>query len=205
MADDFRDLFKWQPGEDTPRSPDSEATGGNGGRNNAEGTGRPWNPEDNPYETTSEQENRAPRPLNEKEVKVQNLWGVQDPNNPDAPPKQIHVLLKDNRGRKAPIFIGPFESLAISMALEGATPERPLTHDLLKILVERLGAKVERVTIDDLWQSVFYARITLLTKDGETVDIDCRPSDAIALALRCRVPIYMAEDVLETAAKDENE
>lgn len=197
MADDFRDLFKWQPGEDTPRSP--ESGGGEGG------DGRTWGPDDNPYETTSETENRAPRSLNEKEVKVMGLWGAQDPRDPDGPPKQTYVLLRDNRGRKAPIFIGPFESLAISMALEGATAERPLTHDLLKQVIERLEAKVDRITIDDLWQSTFYARITMTTKAGATIDIDARPSDAIALALRVRAPIYMADDVLEAAAKEESE
>jgi hypothetical protein len=190
MADDFRDLFRdWQPSEEA-------GSGGDGERRNREG---------NPYETTSETENRAPRTLNEKEVKVQGLWGLQDPNNPNGMPRQTYVLLRDNRGRKAPIFIGPFESLAIQMALEGSTPERPLTHDLLRTTMERLGAKVERITIDDLWQSTFYAKITVVTREGETIDIDCRPSDAIAIALRTRAPIYMAEDVIEAAGREEGE
>jgi bifunctional DNase/RNase len=194
MADDFHDLFKnWQPDEDAP-SPSGR-----------EGDEHAFDPNANPYETTSEKENRAPRALNEKEVKVMGIWGAQDPNNPDGPPKQTFVLLRDNRGRRAPIFIGAFETMAIQMALEGVAPERPMTHDLLKNSIERLGGKVERITIDDLWQGTFYARITVAAKDGSTIDIDGRPSDAIALALRTRAPIYMAEDVIEVAGREESE
>jgi uncharacterized protein len=189
MADDFRDLFRnWQPGEDAPGPSE----------------GRAFDPNANPYEATSETENRAPRSLNEKEVKVLGLWGAPDPNNPNGPPRQTYVLLRDNRGRKIPIFIGPFETLAIQMALEGAAPERPLTHDLLRTTIERLGAKVERITIDDLWQSTFYAKLTIETKEGQTLDIDCRSSDAIAVALRVRAPIYVAEDVIEAAGRDDD-
>jgi hypothetical protein len=192
MADDFRDLFKnWQPGgEDAPRPDRGDL---------------PGDPNASPYETTGETENRVPRALNEKEVKVMGIWGAQDPNNPDGPPKQTFVLLRDNRGRRAPIFIGPFETLAIQMALEGATPERPMTHDLLKNAIDRLGGSVERITIDDLWQGTFYARITVAQKGGDAQDIDARPSDAIALALRMRAPIYMAEDVIETAGREESD
>jgi bifunctional DNase/RNase len=195
MADDFRDLFKnWQPGEDLPRPSRGET-----------GEGRNWDPNANPYDATSETENRAPRTLNEKEVKVMGIWGAQDPENPNGPPKQTFVLLRDNRGRKAPIFIGPFETLAIQMSLEGTAPERPLTHDLLKTAIEKLGGSVERITIDDLWQGTFYARITVAQKDGTSQDVDARPSDAIALALRTKAPIYMAEDVIESAANEDTE
>lgn len=186
MADDFRDLFKdWTPGpgDDSPRP---ERLGESG-------------PIDGP---TSETENRTPRALNEKEVKVIGIWGYKDPANPDAAPKQTFVLLRDNRGRRVPIFIGPFETFAISMALEGANSDRPLTHDLLKNTIERLGGTVERITIDDLWQQTFYARITVALKNGEMQDIDARPSDAIALALRTRSPIYMAESVIESVKEE---
>ena len=193
MADDFRDLFKnWQPGgEDAPR-PDRS------GDENLD-------PNASPYETTGETENRAPRALNEKEVKVMGIWGAQDPKDPEGPPKQTFVLLRDNRGRKAPIFIGAFETLAIQMALEGQPPERPMTHDLLKIAIDRLGGTIERITIDDLWQGTFYAKITVAQKGSETLDIDCRPSDAIALALRARAPIYMAETVIEEVGREDTE
>ncbi|HVK03135.1 MAG TPA: bifunctional nuclease family protein [Armatimonadaceae bacterium] len=194
MADDFRDLFKdWQPGEDA--SPGEEKQGN---RPASDG-------DDNPYESTSETENRQPRSLNEKEVKVMGIWGATDPSNPDGPPKQTFVLLRDNRGRKAPIFIGPFETMAIQMALEGPSPERPMTHDLLKNVIDRLGGSVERITIDDLWQGTFYAKVTVQQQDGQYADIDARPSDAIALALRTRSPIYMAEQVIEDAAREDSD
>lgn len=190
MGDDFRDLFKdWKPGEEGAPRPER------GGDLDADG---------NPYESTGETENRAPRALNEKEVKVMGIWGYQDASKPDEAPKQTFVLLRDNRGRRVPIFIGPFETFAISMALEGVAVDRPLTHDLLKNAIDRLGGTVERITIDDLWQQTFYARITVSLKSGDTQDIDARPSDAIALALRTRSPIYMAESVIESI-RDERE
>lgn len=188
---DFRDLFgDWKFGED--ESPRRGQRGENG------------DGEADPYQNTGETENRVPRALNEKEVKVMGIWGYQDPNNADAAPKQTFVLLRDNRGRRVPIFIGPFETMSISMALEGVAVDRPLTHDLLKNAIDRMGGTVERITIDDLWQQTFYAKITVSQKNGETQDIDARPSDAIALALRTRSPIYMAESVIESI-KDERE
>lgn len=194
MADDLRDLFKnWSPYDDKRGSGGSES----------EEIGRRADPDSNPYETSAETENRVRRTLNEKEVKVMGIWGATDPENPSGPYKQTFVLLRDNRGRKAPIFIGPFETLAIQMALEGPNPERPMTHDLLRIAIERLGGKIERVTIDDLWQGTFYSKITITQGDKTTMDIDARPSDAIALALRFRAPIYMAENVIEDANRDE--
>jgi bifunctional DNase/RNase len=93
--------------------------------------------------------------------------------------------------------------MAIHTAIEEKPSERPLTHDLLRQIVERLGGKVERVTIDDLWQNTFYARITIAVKENHSIDIDARPSDAIAIALRTKAPIYMAEDVLEVAGREE--
>jgi len=201
MANDFRDLFgeNWKPGDALPGGGEdgparSEARSSSGG--GAEDGGG------NPYEVTSEKENRQPRALNEKEVKVMGIWGYQDPSNPDGAPKQTFVLLRDNRGRRVPIFIGTYETMAISMALESVLVERPLTHDLLKNAIDRLGGTVERITIDDLWQQTFYAKITVAQKNGNTEDIDARPSDAIALALRARAPIYMAESVIESIKDD---
>jgi hypothetical protein len=202
MADDFRDLFKdWRPGEDGPPGGEpARPRRGGGGGDDETGGGEGGDL----FASTSETENRAPRALNEKEVKVMGIWGYQDAQNPDAAPKQTFVLLRDNRGRRAPIFIGPFETFAISMALEGQTVDRPLTHDLLKNLIDRLGGSVERITIDDLWQGTFYAKITIAQKNGQTQDIDARPSDAIALALRTKSPIYMAEDVIERIKDDQD-
>ena len=187
MADDFRDLFgEFKFNEDEPPRPDRSGSG------------------ENPYESTSEKENLHPRSLNEKEVKVMGIWGLKDAANPEGTPKQTFVLLRDNRGRRVPIFIGPFETYSISLALEGQTVDRPLTHDLLKNTIEKIGGTVERITIDDLWQQTFYARITIVLRGGETTDVDARPSDAIALALRTKSPIYMAESVIESV-KDESD
>jgi bifunctional DNase/RNase len=147
---------------------------------------------------TSEQEYRAPRALNEKEVKLMGVYAHQSEST-----QQHFVLLRDNRGRRVPIWVGQYEAWAIEMALEGGSADRPFTHDLIKIVIERLEATVERVIIDDLWNETFYAKIGLVKKSGEQAEIDARPSDAIAIALRLRVPIYMAEAVLEAAIRQE--
>ena len=172
--------------------------------------GSDWRPEDGkrfPLEHGSgEPENRAPRALHEKEVKVVNVFeGVVSGAAAGLPiPTTTFVLLRDNRGREIRIFVVRDVAYAISLALSDESPDRPYTHDLMRVMIERLGARVERVIIDDLWQDTFYAKIYLL-KDGakEVVEIDSRPSDALALALRFRAPIYVAEAVLE-AAHSEN-
>jgi hypothetical protein len=152
-----------------------------------------------PHNFTSENENRLPRQLHEKEVKVMGIFMHQD----QKMPPQHFVLLRDNKGRRVPIWVGQFEAWAIQFALEGDLPERPLTHDLIKQLLDRMGATVDRVIIDDLWNETFYAKIGLVKPNGETLDIDARPSDAIALAVRARAPIYMAESVLEATVRTE--
>ncbi len=110
---------------------------------------------------------------------------------------QRFVLLSDGE-RKLPIVIGPFEATSITLALEGQHPDRPMTHDLMKSIIERLDTRVERIVIDDLWGSTYYAKI-VFSKDGEEMEIDSRPSDAIALAVRFEAPIYVAEGILEQA------
>lgn len=147
---------------------------------------------------TSERENRAPRSLNEKEVKVMGVYMHQEQAT-----QQHFVLLRDNKGRRVPIWVGQFEAWAIQLSLEGEAPDRPFTHDLIKILLDRLDATVERVIIDDLWNETFYAKIGLTRPSGENVEIDARPSDAIAVALRARAPIYMAESVLEATVRQD--
>ncbi|PKO23955.1 MAG: hypothetical protein CVU38_01385 [Chloroflexi bacterium HGW-Chloroflexi-1] len=109
------------------------------------------------------------------------------------------VILKDMHSpRFLPIWIGPFEADAITIELQGLKVARPLTHDLLQAMIEKLGAEVEQVAITDLRNDTFYARITLYVK-GRQMDVDSRPSDAIALAVRARVPIYVSEEVLDQA------
>ncbi len=111
------------------------------------------------------------------------------------------ILLRDNHGRELKIFLVKDVAWAISLAVQGKTPDRPFTHDLMRNLIDKLGGKVERVVVDDLLQDTFYARI-LIEKGKETIEIDSRPSDAIALALRSRAPIYVAESVLEDAQRE---
>ncbi len=168
--------------------------------------GGDWNkPEDErrfPLEDGSvEPENRAPRPLYEKEVKVVNVFEgiVSGPNANPSAPITTFVLLRDNRGRELRIFVVRDVAYAISLAISDEIPDRPYTHDLMRTMLERLGTKVDRVIIDDLWQDTFYAKI-YLTREGtkDVMEIDSRPSDAIALGLRFRAPIYVAEAILES-------
>lgn len=105
------------------------------------------------------------------------------------------VLLSDGE-RKVPISIGPFEALSISQAIERARPDRPLTHDLVKTIIERLRGDIDRVVIDDLWNSVYYAKIYLKV-DKDEIEIDSRPSDAVAIAVRFSAPIYVADGILD--------
>jgi bifunctional DNase/RNase len=152
---------------------------------------------------TTEDENRTPRNLAEKEVKVLNVYKHQQ----DGSPPQHLVSLRDNRGRRVHIYVAQPEAYSIKYAMDYPTdsdpPERPQTHDLMKIFFEKVGVKLERIIIDDLWQETFYAKMLIVKPGGELSEIDARPSDAIALALRMDAPIYMAESVLEATNKPE--
>ena len=109
------------------------------------------------------------------------------------------LLLKEMYGnRRLPIIIGSFEAQAIAMELEGIKPPRPLTHDLLKSLVENLSAIVTEVVIDELRDNTFFAKVVLEVSSLENA-IDARPSDAIALAVRTAAPIYVSEIVMDSA------
>ena len=110
------------------------------------------------------------------------------------------VVLKDaDTARYLPIWIGPFEADAITIELQDVEVARPLTHDLLKATIEKLGGEVERVAITELRDDTYYAEITL-NVNGRRLEIDSRPSDAIALAVRSKVPVYVDEDVMVQAA-----
>jgi hypothetical protein len=110
------------------------------------------------------------------------------------------ILLKEIEGaRRLPIIIGAFEAQAIALEMEGIKPPRPLTHDLLKTLVDNLGANVVEIIVNELKENTFYAKI-VLEASGLTNEIDARPSDAIALAVRTYAPIYVNETVMSTAA-----
>jgi uncharacterized protein len=110
------------------------------------------------------------------------------------------VILKDtNSDRLLPIWIGPYEADAITSELQEETPSRPMTHDLLKSVIDELGGRVVHVYISELMNDVFYARI-VVEVDGEQKEIDSRSSDAIALAVRAKVPIFADQQVMDRAA-----
>lgn len=113
--------------------------------------------------------------------------------------QQIIVLKERHGDRGFPIVIGIVEIFAIDRRLKGIKPARPMTHDLLASIIESLGAKVERIVIDDLRNHVFYAKIHL-SLDGRAIQVDSRPSDAIALGAASNAPIYVAEHVFEKTA-----
>lgn len=105
-------------------------------------------------------------------------------------------------GRSFPIVIGLPEAQAIERRLKGVAIKRPQTHDLLANVIEQLGGTLESITVNDLQEGTFFATLDV-RRDGEIVRIDSRPSDAIALGIAGGVPIYVAEHVLDAAAKDE--
>ncbi len=110
------------------------------------------------------------------------------------------ILLKELEGhRRLPIIIGAFEAQAIALEMEGIKPPRPLTHDLLKQITDNLGAIVNEVIIDELRENTFFAKI-IMEVSGLTQEVDARPSDAIALAVRAEAPIYVAATVMDAAA-----
>jgi bifunctional DNase/RNase len=114
--------------------------------------------------------------------------------------KQPIVLLKTVDGNRfLPIWIGHPEAAAILMKLQGAQTPRPMTHDLLNDLLENLEAKCERVSVTELRDNTFYASITI-SVNGSEIEIDSRPSDAIALAVRCQAPIFAAEEVIDESS-----
>ena len=114
--------------------------------------------------------------------------------------KQPIVLLKTTDGNKfLPIWIGHPEAAAILMKLQGATTPRPMTHDLVTDMLDQLEAQVVRITVTELKESTFYASITV-QQNGSEVEIDSRPSDAIALAVRVDAPIFAADDVIAESA-----
>jgi len=116
--------------------------------------------------------------------------------------KQPIVLLKTaDDDRFLPIWIGHPEAAAILMKLQGSTPPRPMTHDLLTDVVSELQGEVVRVTVTEMRENTYYARITIV-QNGREVEIDSRPSDAIALAVRCDAQIFATEDIIEESGID---
>jgi bifunctional DNase/RNase len=110
------------------------------------------------------------------------------------------VVLKDvDTDRYLPIWIGPFEADAITIQLQGVQVARPLTHDLLKSIIDEMGATISHVMVSELKNDTFYARI-VMDVNGQSMEIDARPSDAIALAVRANAPLFVAEEVMTSAS-----
>lgn len=126
----------------------------------------------------------------------------------ELPHNQPIVLLKERSGpRFLPIWIGAVEATSIAFALQGVVTARPMTHDLMRDLLEHLHVNVDCIVVTELREGTFYAEIQM-TADGESVVVSSRPSDAIALAVRATVPIYAEESVLDDAGieiEDEEE
>jgi len=111
------------------------------------------------------------------------------------------IVLKERHGQRSfPIVIGIVEIFAIDRRLKGIKPPRPMTHDLLDDVIEHLGANIEKIVINDLRNHTFYAKI-YLSSNSQTVKIDSRPSDAIALGVASNAPIYVAEHVFEKTSQ----
>src|SRR4029079_17289127 len=112
--------------------------------------------------------------------------------------QRVVILREKDSDRYLPIWIGAAEADAIALRLQDVSVARPLTHDLLRNLIEQLGGRVAYIVVNDLANDTFFARI-VLDVNGETMEVDSRPSDAIALAVRTEVPIYVEDSVLDKA------
>ena len=121
----------------------------------------------------------------------------------DPTTKMPIVILRDNKGDNVlPIWVGSPEANAIALQIENVATPRPMTHDLLRNVIKDLKGKVQKIVVCDLKENTFYAMIHLLV-NGEEVAIDSRPSDAIALAVRVKAPIFVEESVMSEAKKSE--
>jgi bifunctional DNase/RNase len=129
----------------------------------------------------------------EIEVKIRGL--MMDPSSGTP-----IIILKDiNSETMLPIWVGAYEANAIALEIEKISPQRPMTHDLLRNIILEMGASVERVVVTELRDNTFFAMIIMKDRAGESVLIDARPSDAIALALRVDCPIFVNEDVIRAS------
>lgn len=117
---------------------------------------------------------------------------------------RIVVLRDTNSDRYLPIWIGPYEADAITVELQEVPPPRPLTHDLLKSIIRELGGRVVHILISELRNDIYYARV-VIEQNGKQLEIDSRSSDAIALAVRAKAPIFIAEQVMDKAGIEPDE
>jgi uncharacterized protein len=129
----------------------------------------------------------------EIEVKIRGL--MMDPSSGTP-----IIILKDiNSETMLPIWVGAYEANAIALEIEKISPQRPMTHDLLRNVILEMGASVERVVVTELRDNTFFALIIMKDRAGDAVMIDARPSDAIALALRVDCPIFVNEEVIQAS------
>lgn len=137
--------------------------------------------------------NETAAPLRPIEVEIRGV--ILDPvsNTP------IVILKRTDQNMFLPIWIGLYEANAIALELEGVGTPRPMTHDLLRTVVMALGGRVEEVVVHSLVENTFHARIVVQTHGEQRIEVDARPSDAIALALRCHAPIRVSEEVFKAA------
>jgi bifunctional DNase/RNase len=132
------------------------------------------------------------------------LREVSEGTEAKAPSASVYDASDEGgHSRSFPIVIGLPEAQSIERRLKGITIKRPQTHDLLASVIEKLGASLESITINDLSDHTFFATLDVVTTDGKKLHIDSRPSDAIALGIAGGVPIFVAEHVLEAATRDE--
>ena len=118
---------------------------------------------------------------------------------------QIIVLKEKDGERQIPVVIGFMEASSIRLKISGVDAPRPITHDLLVNVIEVLGGRLERVLIDKLVDNTFHAKLEMRSKEGEIKLIDARPSDSIAMAVRFKAPIFVADDVLDKSAMPQPE
>lgn len=112
------------------------------------------------------------------------------------------ILLNEVDGERAfPIVIGLFEAMSIDRRIKGVQWPRPMTHDLLCTLIDHLGGDLQDIYINELREHTYFAKLRV-KKDGDMIEVDCRPSDAIAVAVTAKVPIYVAEDVIDEAIEE---
>jgi bifunctional DNase/RNase len=114
---------------------------------------------------------------------------------------QVIVLKEKDGERQIPIVIGFMEASSIKIKISGVDVPRPMTHDLLVNVMQVLGGRLERVVVDKLVNNTFHAKLEIKSKDGQVSKIDARPSDSIALAVRFKAPIFVADDVLQNSAR----
>ncbi|GAB4322421.1 MAG: bifunctional nuclease family protein [Candidatus Sumerlaeia bacterium] len=118
---------------------------------------------------------------------------------------QIILLGEKNGDRAFPIYIGSFEALAMDLAVRNKQTPRPMTHDLICNIVDELGYRFDRVLVDALRDDTFFGKVVLVGPDGREVWVDSRPSDAIVLAAKRRLPIFVATEVLDSVIRSEDD